>query len=494
MRILSFSILCLLLIFSCKKEFVGKATVNQAPETHTVADTVIRSGSTRFISQIKISWWGDDQDGFVKGFEFSFDGATWVYTTKQDSLFTLALPAGSDTANFNFQVRAIDNQDLKDQTPASLVYPVKNSPPTCSVFIPAGTALFPSKNTSKTFPAFRFYWNASDPDGDNNLDHFELFFNDTLAAPYILNSSITQAAFVAKEILSNTPNCEVYSGTNQRLSLEINGLKLNSNNVFYIRAVDKVGAKSNASASNSFYCKKPVNKILVVNASSPYTASKLNLFQSNMQSIGITAFDTLNAFLKNNNNYDELSADYFTQNKALKFFDKILWFSDNDSVSLSFAQRSLGDFLANNGRIFMAINFSQFFYEQSALLDFTPIKELILDTMGVFRMNSNALMHPLIAGYPILKSSSIISSARPFLKAIDNGSSKFVDVYTGDLIVSTTSGPVSWTGPSVVCAKRVDATTNQTNFIFLSMPLERLNGNNNLDSLFKKVLIQELGF
>ncbi len=473
---------------------MGKTLENEAPETHTVVDTIIRAGDTRFISQIKITWWGDDRDGFVKGFEFSFDGSTWIYTTQQDSLFTLALPAGSDTANFNFSVRAIDNQGLKDQTPASLIYPVKNSPPICSVFIPAGTALFPSKNTSKTFPAFRFYWNASDPDGENNLDHFELFFNDTLAAPYILTSSITQAAFVAKEVLSNSPNCEVYSGTNQKLSIEIKGLKLNSNNVLYVRAVDKVGAKSNASASNTFYCKKPLNKILVVNATSPFTPSKLTLFQSNMQRAGILVFDTLNAFVKNNNNYDELSADYFTQNKVLKFFDKIVWFSDNDSVSLGFAQRSLGDFLANNGRIFMAVNFSPFFYEQSALLDFTPIKELIPDTMGIFRMNNSALMQPLIAGYPILKSTSIISSARPFLKAIDNGSAQFIDVYTGELIVSTTSGPVTWTGPSVVCTKRVDATSNQTNFIFLSMPLERLNGNSNLDSLFKKVLVQELGF
>jgi hypothetical protein len=272
------------------------------------------------------------------------------------------------------------------------------------------------------------------------------------------------------------------------------GLLLNSNNILYVKAIDKVGAKSIAAASYTFYCKKPINKILVVNASSPYTASKLNFFQSGMQNAGITVFDTLNAFKKINNNYEELSPDFFTQNKVLKFFDKIVWFSDNDSVSLALAQRSLGEFLANNGRIFMAINFSQFFYEQSALLDFTPVKELIPDTMGVFRMNNGALMQPLVSGYPILKSTIILSSARPFLKAIDNGNSKFYDLYNGELIVSTGTGPVNWIGPSVVCAKRADATTNQTNFIFTSMPLDRMNGNNNIDSLFKKVLVLEMGF
>ncbi len=494
MRSFSFILLLIIVLISCKKGFKGEPVVNQAPETHLIADTIYRSGSNRFISQIKITWWGDDQDGFIKGYEFSFDGLSWIYTAHQDSLFTLSLPAGSDTADFKFYVRAIDNQDLRDPSPATLIYPVKNSPPSCSFFIPVGSGSFPSKNTIKTFPAFKFYWSASDPDGDNNLDHFELYLNDTNASPYIVASTVTQAAFVAKDVLSATPNLEVYSGTNQKLSLEMTGLKLNANNILYLRAVDKVGARSIAAASYVFYCKKPINKILVVNATSPYTPAKLSFFKTGMQNAGITIFDTLNAFIKNNNNYDELSPDYFTQNKAMKFFDKIVWFSDNDSVSLALAQRSLGEFLANHGRIFMAINFSQFFYEQSALLDFTPVKELIPDTQGVFRMNSNALLNPLINGYPVLKSTSIISSARPFLKAIDNGTSKFYDVYSGELIVSTPTGPIQWTGPSIVCTKRADANTNQTNFIFISMPLERMNGNNNIDSLFKKALVQELGF
>ncbi len=80
------------------------------------------------------------------------------------------------------------------------------------------------------------------------------------------------------------------------------------------------------------------------------------------------------------------------------------------------------------------------------------------------------------------------------MKAIDNGNSKFTDIYNGELIVSAPSGPKAWNGPSVVCAKRTDATTNQTNFIFISMPLDRVGGNNNLDSLFKKALVGELGF
>ncbi len=493
MRNIILVLLGIVSFLSCKKGFLGEHKGNQAPETHTVADTIIRSGSNRFISQIKITWWGDDKDGFIKGFEFSFDGSNWVYTTKQDSLFNLSLPLGSDTANFNFYVRAIDNEDLKDPSPATLVYPVKNSPPVCSILNAIGTAAFPSKNAIKTYPAFKFYWSGSDPDGSNNVDHFELFLNDTTAAPYIVPSTFTEAAFVAKDVLSNTPNCDVYSMSGQKLTVELKGLKLNANNILYLKAVDNVGAKSVAAVSYTFYCKKPINKILVVNATSPYTPAKLNFFQSNMANAGITVFDTLNAFVKNNNNYDELSPDFFTQNKVLRFFDKIVWFSDNDSVSLALAQRSLGEFLANNGRIFMAINFSQFFYEQSALLDFTPIKELVPDTQGIFRMNNNALMLPLISGYPTLKSSSIISSARPFLKAIDNGTSKFVDVYTGELIVSAPTGPINWNGPSVVCAKRTDA-ANATNFIFTSMPLERMNGNLNIDSLFKKALKLELGF
>jgi hypothetical protein len=486
--------LILFAIQACKGGFKGKTSGNQAPETHVVTDTILRSGDNRFISQVKITWWGDDKDGYVKGYEFSFDGSAWVFTTKQDSLFTLQLPSGKDSADFRFQVRAIDNLDLRDPTPAALSYPLKNSPPQCSIFIPSGSAQFPSKNTQRTFPAFKFYWTGSDPDGSDNLDHFELFLNDTTGAPYIVASTITQAAFVAKDLLTNSPDCEVYSSTNQKLPSFIRGLKLNDYNILYVRAVDKVGSKSPLAASYAIYCKKPLNKLLVVNASYPFTPAKLNFFHTGMSNVGLGVYDTLNAFRLNNNNFDELSPDFFTQNKALKFFDKMVWFSENDSVSLAIAQRSLGEFLANSGRIFMMVNFSQFFYENSALLDFTPVKELVPDTQGIFRMNNNALMIPLINGYPVLRSTSIISSARPFLKAIDNGSSVFRDVYTGELLVSTPNGPVNWTGPSVVCAKREDAATHQANFIFTSMPLDKMNGNNNIDSLFRKAMVEELGF
>ena len=85
MRNIILVLLGIVSFLSCKKGFLGEHKGNQAPETHTVADTIIRSGSNRFISQIKITWWGDDKDGFIKGFEFSFDGSNWVYTTKQDS-------------------------------------------------------------------------------------------------------------------------------------------------------------------------------------------------------------------------------------------------------------------------------------------------------------------------------------------------------------------------------------------------------------------------
>src|SRR5204863_5891185 len=141
-----------------------------------------------------------------------------------------------------------------------------------------------------------FFWEGSDPDGINNLDHYELCFNDTASTPVVVPSSITQAAFVAKDILTSTPDCEIYSGTNQKLSVTIKGLALNSNNIFYVRAVDRVGAKSPYAASYTFYCKKPVNKILLVNASYPFTPAKLNFFHTGMQNVGVSLYDTLNAY------------------------------------------------------------------------------------------------------------------------------------------------------------------------------------------------------
>jgi hypothetical protein len=68
-------------------------------------------------------------------------------------------------------------------------------------------------------------------------------------------------------------------------------------------------------------------------------------------------------------------------------------------------------------------------------------------------------------------------------------------LYFGGIIESKTGlPPIPWQGKSAVIAKRFNLSNKQTNFVISSLPLERFNGNNNIDSLFIRVFKEELQF
>jgi hypothetical protein len=154
-------------------------------------DKIDRSGDLRLTTTIEAHWWGVSQTGIIKGYEVSTDNQqTWQFTTKQSGTFLLTLPAGKDTADIAVYVRAIDNLGQRDPTPASTLYPVKNTPPAIAIDNSNG-------HKSTTFPAFRYYWIASDTDGVADIQGIEVAFNDTTTL-YQLPANASAASFVAQ--------------------------------------------------------------------------------------------------------------------------------------------------------------------------------------------------------------------------------------------------------------------------------------------------------
>ena len=163
----------LTILSACKKDFVGDAKIQSPPETYMVVDRIYRTGDLRLSTTIEAHWWGVSQTGMLKGYEVSIDNQlTWQFTKNQSGTFLLTLPIGKDTADIVVYVRAIDNLDQRDPTPASTLYPVKNTPPTIYI---------DNSNGRKTmsFPAFRYYWIANDTDGVADIQGIEIAFNDT---------------------------------------------------------------------------------------------------------------------------------------------------------------------------------------------------------------------------------------------------------------------------------------------------------------------------
>mgnify|MGYP001044498104 FL=1 len=144
-------------IFSCKK---GENLPNAAPETKLSIEEINLTGNARLNSTVSLSWFGTDIDGYVAYYEFKINKGEWTRTQIQDSTFLFAIDPDDDSTDIDFYVRAIDDEGVVDPTPAYLLVPLKNSPP--SVTIDEESLPIDTTNLVITFR-----YSAADPDGDN---------------------------------------------------------------------------------------------------------------------------------------------------------------------------------------------------------------------------------------------------------------------------------------------------------------------------------------
>ncbi len=488
----------LLALGACKKGFEGNKTSLADPQTFMSVDTIYRTGENRLTTLIEAHWWGVADGGYVVGYEISTDNQlSWHFTKSQDSTFLLKIPPGQDSADVVVYVRAIDHLGKVDATPASTLFPIKNSKPAVKFVFSQSIAGIPSQNPTVVFPVLRYTIFGSDPDGEEDIKEYELYINDTLRAPYILPANTSNFMLLSNSPKADSGDCKVYiNGSNNSLPGTISGLRHGASNIVYVRVIDKALSKSDYIPTPAIWVKKVSSDILVVNA---YSSNKIfvqNFYLNNLKNIGITSFDTLQATEVINSNYTQLQPDFLAQNKTFGLFKKMVWFGDDASFSFSYGQRTTGDFFNNGGNLFMAVAINSNFDPLSNFLDWTPIKSLINPPAGtVFRVNINALVQPVKAGWPVLKSTASIASARPFEIPANTPHVGYDSVYYGGIIESKTGNPpTDWTGQSAVIAKRFSVGTQKTNFVVSSLPIERFNGNTNIDTLFRKIFIEELGF
>lgn len=498
-RILIFIIPALAVISACKKGFEGNPSQVPPPETFMAVDTLYRTGENRLTTLVQANWWGNSKGGFITGYEVSTDNqVTWTYTRSQDSTFLIRIPPGQDTADVVIYVRAIDHLGQKDLSPASTLFPIKNSKPSVKFVFSQPVGGIPSQNPTICFPVLKYNIYGEDPDGSDDLSQYELYLNDTNRAPLILPPNTSSFMLVSNDPgATDSSICKVYiNGSNNPIAAPAAGLRHNSLNTVYVRAIDKALSRSNFIAAPQLWVKRVVSDLLVVNAYSSNKVFVQNFYLNNLKNIGIINFDTLQATELVSNNYTQLQPDFQAQNKTFAMFSKILWFGDDATFSFSFGQRTTGDFFNKGGKLFMAVAINSSFDPLSNFLDWTPIRNLVNPPSGsVFRVNNNALVKPVNSTWPVIKSTAIIASARPFEISLNTPTTGFDSLYYGGIIESKTGmPPTDWTGQSAVLAKRFNVSDNRTNFVVSSLPLERFNGNNNTDSLFRKVFLTELGF
>jgi len=284
------------------KNSTPEAASNARPTTYLwlYPDSTLAQGP----STQHIRWWGNDVDGFVKGFLFAAgkligptnklpvpDTIGYRWRTANDTTVQFPLLTRQDT--FQVVVRAVDNtfsQALPQQamvrmasTPywdrnengifdsndialpslagavdknfASLGLPLLNQPPTVAYAPNPNDPTITMQQPETTFTAATFAWIGSDPDGDNTIAFYDICLNDTSDTSRILtvpSNTKLVTLFVprSRSDLFNTVadvDADVYGGTyatSRRLLGTLSHLRLDTLNTFFVRARDIAGDMS----------------------------------------------------------------------------------------------------------------------------------------------------------------------------------------------------------------------------------------------------------
>jgi hypothetical protein len=369
-KALPFIVLVILVVAGCVKRFANEPLADQPPKTFLtlLPDSSLRSTQ----SEQHIHWWGVDPDGFVVGYYFSFDSVRWVYTTSTDSVFTLHLNT-SDTT-YSFFVKAIDNQGLMDPHPASLRYPIFNSPPSVSFIVNSNVP-------ETTYTVATFQWAGSDPDGNQTIVNYYYALDDTtnLANWKQLSGDANLVTLFKGDGVTGGPT----AGSTMH-------------HFFFLKAKDVAGAYSkvivmpDTSTTNGHIPEKfwnvrePKGDFLIVRDYLPtdFAVTFYNQIFDTLAIGGVSGrlypYDIVDikkgsSAIKRGDNVPALINPTFTE--TLKLFKYIFWYADN-SPSLDIAQASLPQFKQAGGKVLFTGGFPQYIAAQGGLGDFVPIDNI----------------------------------------------------------------------------------------------------------------------
>jgi len=473
-----------LFFISCKK---GELLENQTPSTKLFVDKINRSGEERLNTVVNLRWSGDDKDGFVKGFEFSFNKINWEFTTKQDSVFRFSISGNSDTSDIDFYVRAVDNDGNKDPEPAFLSIPIKNKKPEISF----DDALI---KTDTVFSVFSILWKADDFDGLETIDSVFVKINE--GRWYPLPRTLTFLTLVPENPENvGLQNGNVYFGFDALLRSEkISGLKVNDRNFVYIKVRDNAGSESLPDTLKSFYLKKKSSDLLVIDAHNiNVTPNPTAIYLPLINEINGN-YDLYDLFPSGFANFPSFWKPTFSL--LLNLYDKVFWYGEstaiNNSLPLELASAAIQDYLNKGGKVLISSSFPASVVRTSAIYQFSPVDSFATVLTGQridFPIDSLAVKQADAPNFPNLKVTKFINGLDPFYA---KSSAKII--YKAQL---KTNG---FFAPKAICAKSENA-DGKTNQIFCSVELNNLLGDadgnsstNELKEFFRTVLKQEFNW
>lgn len=451
----------------------GSLKSNRAPDSKIALESINLEGQARLNSVVRLSWFGTDRDGYITGYEISFDNQNWQYTTSQDSTFRFTIPAGSDTVDIDFYVRAIDDKGSTDPTPAYLRIPLKNSIPEASF----DTDNFPY-DTAISVVTYR--WFSSDPDGDETIVSAEMKWND--GDWYEIDPQQPLVTFVADTTSAGTAT--VYYGNNPFAETnQINGYRLDDDNTLYLRVRDIAEAYSPVDTSESVYIKKPSSELLVISGQ-PTSVSQV--YRPLLNNLGLN-YD----FLDFGANGGEFQPKFWspTFRLLLMQYEKAFVYTDaslfnnaatgQNSMLLTFMAQGVQQFTDAGRKLLVSTTFAST-SDLSSIRGIYPVEDIVISN-GQVRITNDSAIYPVIGSqYPTLQPQNILIGIYPIVKTADAEA-----FYRAQL--TKISG---WTGDNLVGVRR--KFNGNVNHVFFGVGLYQFNKDlNTLEDLFDEILIND---
>ncbi len=496
-------LLVFIIFYSCTESIPDNPLGNKPPETglFLFPDSSISQQPSR----LAVHWWGDDPDGLIIGFYYSWDGINWTFTKENSILFELKI--GATNKNFKFRVSAVDNSgngtyDNKiiqnnidygsepftdsngngkydngeefvdigsiDPTPATLDFPIKNSAPTLKESI---LSILPDTS----FPVMSFAWDANDIDGNETIQNINIVLNDTTDTQNFisLNGAVRIITLRTKDFNSPNPEMEIMiDGLETNIfSEKLKGLKLNDNNRLYVQAVDISGAKSKfislPDTSKTWFVKKPKGDLLIVD---DYTTpdNAADFYNLMMDSLGLK--NKFSVYDFRNQLPPFLNVTFV---ETLKLFKYVFWYTDNNP-SLDLASVSTRKYIDAGGKIAFSMQFPQSI-DLNLIQGFLPIISDSADARSSLIGGTKVISDTTKPEYPNLQTSSSLFRVKSFYL------SRLAAIPIYYFANNELKG---FTG----------FTDTEKKLFFIALPLHKSNGGQaNVKKLLNKIFIEDFG-
>jgi hypothetical protein len=483
-----------IVLVTCDTAPTGEFVENNPPSTFLTVEQINREGDFRLSSQINISWWGTDSDGYIVGYEYAINDTSenaWRFTTKTDSTFILPIEEGLSEDNVLFKVRAIDDDGAVDTDGARLVFPIVNSAPSVSLNqteLPADTM----------FSIVSFGWTIDDIDGLGNISRTEVAINDTINGWVEIPIPVDENRLFINLQIDNTVagsvDADVFQGRSFATlpGVTIPGININQSNTFYVRAIDNAGAISNVD-STSWFVKPKTSSTLFLNDFSGSASQAVSQFHKSLLAANGIIPDQ---WIINDGEVAQekvaLSSAFPavtdpTLKKTLNNWDHIYWISNDIDRNITYALDIASEFFDEGGTMFVNIPMKGI-SQTDEIFSFLPV-----DSIGVlsgiqtnFLLNANTPVEsPAGINAPELSMSNRIVGNFPL-----KPSAGATLLYSTNFLATTLIGfNQDYLGNEAIAIENAER-----NLIYFSIDMRDIDGNNNLDDMLDELIIQRLNF